>query len=168
MRMLLELHCAHDHRNFEDIAAHYRLSMPVPRPDCWACLMSKPFSMTHDKVAVQRASRAYEGFAADAKGPLSPPTAEGYRYFFLIMDLYSHYYWPVLAKSTAEWKNIWPEFVKRVEAKAASERVVSYIITDGHKVHVQGLMQKFNASRGIEGRSCAPYSQWQDPAERAI
>ena len=29
-------------------------------------------------------------------------------------------------------------------------------------------MKDFNVTHGIEGRSCAPYSQWQDPAERAI
>ena len=168
LQMLLELHCAHDHWNFEDVASHYGLTLPSPRPECWACLLSKPKLITHDKVSTRRTTRVFEGFAADAKGPMTTPTPEGYKYFFLILCLLSSYCWVKLAKSQAEWKDIWPAHVKRCEAKTGKDRCVSFIITDGHKVHSGGDVMAFNKDRGIEPITCAPYSQWQDPAERYI
>ena len=73
-----------------------------------------------------------------------------------------------MAKSQADWEKIWPIFVKREEARAGKERCVSFLITDGHKVHSQKSMQDFNDSRGIQTITTAPQSQWQDPAERGI
>jgi hypothetical protein len=168
LQMLLELHCAHDHWNFEDVASHYGLTLPNPKPDCWACLLSKPRRITHDKVSARQCTRVSEGFAADAKGPISTPTPEGYLYYFLIVCLYSHHYWSILTRSQAEWETIWPIFVKREEARSGKERCVSFLITDGHKVHSQQSMKNFNDNRGIQTISTAPQSQWQDPAERGI
>ena len=168
LQMLLELHCAHAHWNFEDVATHYGLTLPCPRPSCWACLLSKPKLITHDKISTRKVSRVFEGFAADAKGPMKTPTPEGYTYYFLIVGLFSHYYWVKLVKSQTEWKAIWPAFVKRAEAKSGKDRCVAFIITDGHKVHSDGAILAFNEDRGIETITCAPYSQWQDPAERGI
>ena len=168
LRSLLELHVALDHRNFRDVAAQFGLRLPVPVPDCWACLMAKPRSIAHDKVSTRQTSRPLEGFAADAKGPMANETPEGYRYFFLIVCLYSYYHWSILAKSQADWKIIWPRFVKRAEASTGKERCVSFLITDGHKVHVQESIKTFNADRGVVDITTAPYSQWQDPAERGI
>jgi hypothetical protein len=168
LQMLLELHCAHDHWNFEAVAAQYGLTLPDPRPLCWACLIAKPRRITHDKVSTRQCTRVSEGFAADAKGPINTPTPEGYKYYFLIVCLYSYHYWAVLAKSQADWETIWPIFVKREEARSGKERCVSFLITDGHKVHSQESMKIFNDGRGIQTISTAPHSQWQDPAERGI
>ena len=63
-------------------------------------------------------TRLFEGFAADAKGPINTPTPEGFLYYFLIVCLYSSYYWVKLAKSQAEWSDIWQVHVKRCEARA--------------------------------------------------
>jgi hypothetical protein len=124
--------------------------------------------ITHDKVSTRQCTRVSEGFAADAKGPISTPTPEGFLYYFLIVCLYSYYVTVILAKEQAEWAKIWPVFVKREEARAGKERCVSFLITDGHKVHTQTSMKEFNNDRGIETITAAPYSQWQDPAERSI
>jgi hypothetical protein len=61
-----------------------------------------------------------------------------------------------LAKEQAEWAKIWPVFVKREEARAGKERCVSFLITDGHKVHTQTSMKEFNNDRGIETITAAP------------
>ena len=106
--------------------------------------------------------------AADAKGPIDTPTPEGFIYFFLIVCLFSHFYWVILAKSQADWAHIWPTFVKKAEARVGTDKCISYLITDGHKVHVANDIKVFNDSRGIESITTAPHSQWQDPAERAI
>jgi hypothetical protein len=168
LHMLLELHCAHDHWNFADVAARYGLTLPTPVPDCWACLMAKPRAITHDKVSTRVTSRACQAFAADAKGPIRDLTPEGFQFFFLIVCLFSSCYWTVLAKSVGEWKTIWPNFVKKMEARSGSNRSVSLLITDGHKSNMAQAIQDFNDDRGIETVTTAPYSQWQDPAERGI
>ena len=102
LQLLLELHCAFDHWNFAAIAAKFGLTLPSPPPDCWACLLSKPRRLTPDKVSTRIVTRVSEGFSADAKGPILPPTPEGYQYFFLIMCLYSHFFWLILAESQAQ------------------------------------------------------------------
>ena len=168
LQMLLELHCAHDHWNFEDVASLYGLTLPDPRPECWACLLAKPRRIAHDKVSTRQTTRVFEGFAADAKGPISTPTPEGFRYFFLVVCLFSSYHWTILAQSQDEWKDIWPAFVKRAEAKSGKGHCVSFIITDGHKVHSSKSITAFNEDRGIQPITAAPHSQWQDPAERGI
>ncbi len=168
LAMLLELHLAHDHWNFEDIAAQYGLTLPNPSPKCWACLLSKPRKIPPDKFSTRQCARVCEGLAADAKGPMNTPTPEGFAYFFLIVCLYSHFYWVVLAKAQSDWDAIWPVFVKRQEARAGKDRCVSFILTDGHKVHSQKSVVTFNEDRGIETVSAAPYSQWQNPAEPGI
>ena len=167
LQLLLELHCAHDHWNFEDVASQYGLSLPSPRPVCWACLMAKPRRIAHDKVSTRQTERPLQGIAADAKGPFKP-TPEGFKYFFLLVCLYSSFYWVRLAKSQDEWKKIWPDFVKEAEAHTGKQQTISLIITDGHKVHSAGAVKAFNADRGIKTVSSAPHSQWQDPAERGI
>ncbi len=63
------------------------------------------------------------------------PTPEGHLCFFLIVCLYAHFYWAVLAESQTAWETIWPIFVKRGEARSSKERCISFLITDGHKVH---------------------------------
>ena len=166
--MLLELHLAHGHWNFPALAAQYGLSLPSPPPNCWACLVSKPRHISHDKESTRVLTREGEGYAADAKGPFNTPTPEGYLYFFLIVCLYSHCYWTILAKSQAEWKEIWPTFVKKREARLGHQRSISHLITDCHKVHMAKDITAFNEARGIEGITTAPHSQWQDPAERGI
>jgi hypothetical protein len=168
LHMLLELHCAHDHWNFEAVAKQYGLTLPIPPPVCWACLLAKPRRITRDKVSTRQCNRVSEGFAADAKGPFTTPTPEGYRYYFLIVCLYSHHYWSVLAKAQSEWESIWKVFVKREEARSGKQRCVSFIITDNHKVHSQRSVKDFNDDRGIQTIATAPQSQWQDPAERGI
>ena len=168
LEILLELHCALDHRNFADVARQFGLSLPNPAPNCWACFMAKPKRISHDVVSTRQTSRPFEGFAADAKGPITPPTPEGYRYFFVVIGLYSTVLWVFLAKSQKEWIDIWKSFVKKLEAKSGKQRCVAFIITDSHTVFTSEQYKSFNDDRGIQIINCSPYSQWQDPAERQI
>ncbi len=133
LAMLLERHCAHGHRNLEEVARKYGLTVPEPRPECYACSLAKPRRITHDKVSSRRPTRPFEGMSADAKGPFATPTPEGYVYFFLLVCLYSSFCWIVLARSQSEWRTIWPAFVARAEARTGMHRAVSYIITDGQR-----------------------------------
>ena len=168
LELLLELHCSHGHRNFADIARQYGLSLPSPAPVCWACMQAKPRRITHDTVSTRITTRPFEGFAADAKGPIATPTPEGYRYFFVVLCLYSTVLWTFLTKSQASWIDIWRIFVNKIEAKAGKPRCVAFIITDSHTVFTSHAYTTFNNERGIQALNTSPHSQWQDPAERPI
>ena len=165
---LLDLHILSDHRNFRDLAEQFDLQLPDPLPLCWACLMAKPKHITPDKTSERVMTRIYEGMTADAKGPMTATTPQGFEHFFVIVDIHSTVHWVILAKSTADWANIWPQFVKRVEARTGKERCISLLITDCHKVHTQISITQFNDERGIQSVTSAPYSQWQNPAESGI
>jgi hypothetical protein len=79
LQMLLELHCALAHRNFADVAEQFGLSLPSPPPECYACLLSKPRKISHDKVSTRKLTWVVEGFSADAKGPINTPTPEDFQ-----------------------------------------------------------------------------------------
>ena len=130
--------------------------------------MSKPYKFSHAKVSATRPKRVYEICSADAKGPMSVPTPEGYRYFFLIKELYSQVHFHILAKSQANWSTIWPDFVNKGEASLGKEHVFACIISDQHKVHTQASIVSFNAGRGIQTRTSSPYLQQGNPAESGM
>ena len=168
LQMLLQLHCTYGHRHFSDVAKRFGLTLPITLPKCWSCLLSKPTLISHDKLSTRSSTRPYENMAADAKGPINTPTPEGYKYYFLLICLYSYHIWVILAKSPKDWETIWPKFVARVEAESGRAPCVASITTDGHKVHTKGTFREFNDKKGIRTVRCAPHSQWQDPAERQI
>ena len=168
LKMLVELHCANSHYNFEALATQHGLTMPVPKPDCWACMLAKPRHITHDAVSTRVATRAFEGLAVDWKGPYAVRTPEGFTGFFLIVDLYSSRCWAILASSSTDWLTFWPSFVAKTEAKLGKSQCISYIISDGAKIFSQQAITVFNDQKGIEPIATAPFSQWQNPAERVI
>ena len=69
MAGLLRLHLCLGHRDFRELAHQFGLTLPDPKPLCWACLMSKPKSITPDTHSTRVATRPYEFMSADAKGP---------------------------------------------------------------------------------------------------
>ena len=81
-------------------------------------MQAKPRRITHDVVSTRITTRPFEGFAADAKGPIATPTPEGYRFFFVVLCLFSTVLWTFLTKSQKSWIDIWRIFVNKIEAKA--------------------------------------------------
>ena len=110
----------------------------------------------------------YEGFAVDWKGPFAVRTPEGYTGFFLLVELLSTRCWAILAATSAEWATIWPIFVTRVEASTGKSNCIAYLISDGAKIFSQQVVKVFNEQKGIDSIATAPFSQWQNPAERLI
>jgi hypothetical protein len=95
-------------------------------------------------------------------------TPEGYHYFFVLANLYSHRYWSILVKFPAEWKTIWPAFVNNRETKVGHQRDSAFLLTDCHKVYMAKEVTAYNESRGIESITTAPHSQWMDLSKRGI
>jgi hypothetical protein len=167
LKLLIELHCAMSHRNFRAVGKQYGLTLPEPLPDCWACMLAKPRHITPDDVSLREVSRPFEGVAVDWKGPFSVRTPEGFLGFFLIIDLFSSRSWVHLAATSSEWSTFWPHFVARIQAKLGTQGI-SFVITDGAKIFSQASITHFNEEKGIENITTAPFSQWQNPAERCV
>jgi hypothetical protein len=130
-------------------------------------MLAKPRHITPDNVSLREVTRAFEGVAVDWKGPFSVRTPEGFLGFFLIIDLFSSRSWVHLAATSSEWSTFWPHFVARIQAKLGKQGI-SFVITDGAKIFSQTSITTFNEEKGIETITTAPFSQWQNPAERCL
>lgn len=165
--LLWKLHLRHGHRNFADLARQYGLPVPKLTPSCTSCIMGKAHQHPKLSDGFERAKRKAEGFHSDFRGPFSSPTPEGYLYLLTIVDDFSRRIFGFLAKSQAEWMDIWTKFVLRVEAELGKPNCISWILTDNGSVYKSVAMAQFCAARGIQQRFSGPYAQWMNhTAER--
>lgn len=74
----------------------------------------------------ERATRKAEGFHSDFRGPFSIATPETYLYLLTIIDDYTRRVFGFLAKSQAEWFEIWTKFVVRIEAELGKSQCISW------------------------------------------
>ena len=72
-------------------------------------------------------------------------------------------------KSQIEWFEIWVKFVTRVEAEIGHANCIQWLLSDNGAVYKSQAMTAYCASKGIQQRHSAPYSQWMDhTAERTM
>ena len=167
MDLLWKLHLRHGHRNFADLARQYSIPVPKQTPSCTSCVMGKAHAQPKLSSGFDRATRKAEGFHSDFRGPFSVPTPEGYLYLLTIVDDYTRRIFGFLAKSQAEWMDIFAKFVVRVEAELGKPNCISWILTDNGAVYKSMAMTHFCAARGIQQRFSGAYSQWMNhTAER--
>ena len=150
MDLLWKLHLRHGHRNFADLARQYSIPVPKQTPSCTSCVMGKAHAQPKLSSGFDRATRKAEGFHSDFRGPFSVPTPEGYLYLLTIVDDYTRRIFGFLAKSQAEWMDIFAKFVVRVEAELGKPNCISWILTDNGAVYKSMAMTHFCAARGIQ------------------
>jgi transposase InsO family protein len=165
---LWRLHLRHGHVNFHDLCRQYGIPPPQNFPVCVSCLMGKSHVFGHDSgQPFLRASRPGEGFHSDFRGPYPVQTPSGASYLLTIIDDFSRRIFGFLVKSQVEWYDIFPRFVTRIEAELGKSNCVSWLLTDNGGVYCAQEIEQFYASKGIQHRLSAPYSQWMDhTAER--
>jgi len=131
--------------------------------------MGKSHVQPHLSSGFDRATRRAEGFHSDFRGPYSVPTQHGELYLLTIIDDFSRRIFGFLVKSQSEWLEIWKAFVVRVEAEVGRPNCISWLLSDNGAVYKSSAMTTFCASKGIQQRFSAPYSQWMDhTAERSM
>jgi hypothetical protein len=160
--LLWTLHLRHGHKNFKDVCRQYGLPMPKVTPACSSCVMGKSHVHPHLSSGFTRATRTAEGFHSDFRGPFSCPTPFGHIYLLVIIDDFSRRIFAFLVKSQGEWFDIWVKFVTRVEAELGRTNCIAWLLSDNGGVYKSGVMNAFCASKGIQQRFAAPYSQWMD------
>ena len=125
---LWQLHLRHGHRNFVDIARQYNLKLPKTIPACTSCIMGKAHLQPHLSTGFKRATRIAEGFHSDFRGPFAVPTARGEVFLLTIIDDYSRRIFGFLARSQAEWYEIWTQFVVRIEAETGKPNCIAWLL----------------------------------------
>lgn len=164
---LWKLHLKHGHRNFLDLCRQYSMPVPPHFPVCGSCIQGKSHLYPHDVGTFQRANRPGEGFHSDFRGPFSVPTPQGALYLLTIIDDFSRRIFGYLVKTQTDWYSIFQSFVVRIEAELGRPNCISWLLTDNGAVYSAKEMETFYASKGIQHRLSAPYSQWMDhTAER--
>ena len=165
--LLWKLHLRHGHRNFADVCRQYSIPVPKNIPACTSCVMGKAHLHPHLTSGFTRATRRAEGFHSDFRGPFSCPTPFGQIYLLTIIDDFSRRIFAFLVTSQTEWFDIWTKFVTRVEAELGKMNCISWLLSDNGGVYKSQLMLDYCASKGIQQRHSAPYSQFMDhTAER--
>ena len=133
LKLLQIGHLSLAHLSFPSVAKALNLTLPPELPPCIACDSAKPKYITHDKVAVKRATRRAMGFATDWKGPLQVESPEGFKGFFIFVCLFTGMLFYRPAKSQSEFEEIWFNMVAMIEAKEGREKVISFLIADNNK-----------------------------------
>jgi hypothetical protein len=165
--LLWKLHLRHGHKNFTDVCRQYGLPVPKTTPACTSCVMGKSHLHPHLSSGFSRATRIGEGFHSDFRGPFSCPTYAGHIYLLTIIDDYSRRIFAFLVKSQTEWFELWVKFVTRIEAELGRANVIAWLLSDNGGVYKSQMMISFCATKGIQQRYSAPYSQFMDhTAER--
>lgn len=73
-----------------------------PRNVCDGCLMSKQTRKKYPTKANYKADKVLDLVHGNLCGPITPDTASGYRYFFLLVDDYSRFMWVYFLKRKDE------------------------------------------------------------------
>ena len=127
---------------------------------CEGCLMSKQTRKTILNKANYSAEAVLELVHGELCGPISPKTASGYRYFFLLVDDYSRFMWIYFLKSKDEAFKNFKSFRALVENK--SERKIKVFRTDRGGEFTSNEFKEYCEGAGIERHYTTPYTPQQN------
>ena len=74
----------------------------IERETCVSCLMGKQTRNSFPQATTYRATHILELIHVDLCGPISPSTAGGNRYIFVLIDDHTRYMWTILLKEKSE------------------------------------------------------------------
>lgn len=131
------------------------------KPDafCDGCLMSKQTRKQFPVKANYSAKKMLELVHGDLCGPISPETAFGFRYFFLLVDDFSRYMWVYFLKSKDEALKAFKKFRMLVEKE--SEEKVKVFRTDRGGEFTSAEFKKYCEGAGINRHYMTPYTPQQ-------
>ena len=102
-------HARLGHINFETIKSMQQRELVDGVPQlkfeksiCDSCLFGKQTRQVFPKATSYRATKALELIHGDLCGPITPSTAAGNRYIFVLIDDHSRYMWSILLQEKSE------------------------------------------------------------------
>lgn len=129
--------------------------MVQPRELCTGCLMSKQARKHVPTRANFSASKVLELVHGDLCGPITPETASGKKYIFLLVDDFSRVMWVYLLKAKGEALMAFKNFRALVED--GIERKVKTFRTDRGGEFMSNDFKRYCEEEGIERHYTAPY-----------
>lgn len=96
----------------------------------------------------------------DLCGPISPTTAAGNKYVFVLIDNHSRYMWTILLQNKSEAFEKFQRFNALIEAEAKTK--IKMFRTDRGGEFMSKKFQSFRDNSGIIRHFTAPYSPQQN------
>lgn len=118
-----------------------------PKELCTGCLMLKQARNNIPKKSKFTAQKVLELVHADLYGPITPETAAGNKYFFLLVDDYSRLMWVYLLKTKNEAFGAFKKFKAMVED--GKERRIKVLRTDRGGEFVSNEFSQYCEEAGI-------------------
>lgn len=126
-----------------------------PKEVCTGCLMSKQTRSAFPSQSSYPAKKVLELVHGDLCGPLSPSTAAGNRYMFLLVDDYSRVMWAYLLNDKSEAFGAFKRFRALVET---GDRKIRTFRTDRGGEFMSKEFITYCEEAGINRHFTAPYS----------
>lgn len=131
-----------------------------PKSVCDGCLMSKQVRKQFPKQASYTSKEPLELIHGDLCGPISPETASGKRYFFLLVDDFSKFMWVYFLKSKDEAFGTFKNFQALVETSPGKR--VKIFRTDRGGEFTSNEFKSYCEKAGIQRHYTAPYTPQQN------
>lgn len=128
----------------------------VEKETCVSCLRGKQVRRSFPQGSSFRATEILELIHGDLCGPITPPTAGGKRYVFVIIDDCSRYMWTILMSEKSEAFSKFKHFKALVEQET-SKKIKTFRTDRGGEFTLHEF-QEFCAGSGIKRHLTAPYS----------
>lgn len=127
-----------------------------PNAVCDGCLMSKQTRKQFPAKTKYCAKKVLELIHGDLCGPISPDTASGCRYFFLLVDDFSRFMWVYFLRSKDEALKAFKNFRALVEKE--SEEKIKVFRTDRGGEFTSNEFKEYCEGAGIERHYTTPYT----------
>jgi len=132
----------------------------IEKEVCDSCLFGKQSRQFFPQATLYRATKILELVHGDLCGPITPSTAAGNRYIFVIIDDHSRYMWTTLLKEKSDALNKFKRFKVLVEQESGS-KIQTFRIDRGGEF-VSHEFTKFCEESGIKRHLTAPYTPQQN------
>ncbi|CAA7055273.1 unnamed protein product [Microthlaspi erraticum] len=160
-------HARLGHLNFENLKTMIDKGVVrgIPRVNiekkiCGACLLGKQTRQVFPQASSFRASKKLELVHGDLCGPITPSTAAGNRYIFVLIDDYSRYMWTVLMQEKSEAFTKFKNFKNLVEQEAGTR--IQTFRTDRGGEFLSHEFTRFCETSGVKRHLTAPYTPQQN------
>lgn len=110
--------------------------LSIDKETCTACLLGKHTRQPFPNATSYRAEKILELVHGDICGPITPQTAGGCRYIFVLIDDHSRYMWSILLQEKSEAFEKFKRFKAVVEGET-KEKIRTLRTDRGRRIHFQ-------------------------------